>query len=377
MGDYRIISSDGHIFEPPDLWKPRMKPEFRDRAPYIGKRDTGGEAWFCDGHLLVEAVVGGSQAGLRFEAPDQLSYQATAEMQRPGGWDPDEHVKDMDIDGIDVEIIYPSAGQNAYRVQDSLLLDDICRAYNDWIADFCDTHPKRLRGVGMINLDDIQVGVQEMQRCKKLGLAGVLITIYPPEDHGYHLPEYEPLWATAQDQDMPLGMHLVSNRPASYEFLRGTDPAFTANTDHWARRSIGQMIFSGVFERYPKLNVGAVEMEAAWAIHFLQAMDFSWTQRAQEEQERSIIWYQFKDRDMFPSDYFRQNVFISFQEDRMGIRNRDFIGVDTLLWGSDYPHPESTFPRSREVIDDILSDCTEEEKVKIVGGNAARIYGLN
>ena len=376
MGKYRVISSDGHVFEPADLWKPRMKPEFRDRAPYVGRMENGGDAWFCDGHLLVEAVTGGSQAGLRFDTPEQLSYADTMDMQRPGGWDPDEHVKDMDIDGIDMEIIYPTAGDNAYRVEDSLLLDDICRAYNDWIAEFCSTHPDRLKGVSMLNLDDIQVGVREMERCKKMGLAQALITVYPPEGRGYHLPEYEPVWAAAQDMEMPLGMHLVTNRPASYEFLRGTDPSFTANTDHWVRRSLGQMIFSGVFERYPKLQVGAVEMEVAWAIHFLQAMDYSWTQRAQEEQERSILWYKPKG-DMLPSDYFHRNVFISFQEDKMGIRNRDFIGVDNLLWGSDYPHPESTFPKSHEVIENILRDCTEEEKAKIVGGNAARIYHLD
>jgi predicted TIM-barrel fold metal-dependent hydrolase len=130
------------------------------------------------------------------------------------------------------------------------------------------------------------------------------------------------------------------------------------------------MIFSGVFERYPKLQVGAVEHELGWAPHFLNQMDYTYTQRHRRE-----FWHRFKE-DMLPSDYFHRNVFLGFQEDGLGIRLRDLIGVDNLLWGSDYPHAESTFPKSKEILDDILADCTEDEKAKIVGGNAARIYHL-
>jgi predicted TIM-barrel fold metal-dependent hydrolase len=130
------------------------------------------------------------------------------------------------------------------------------------------------------------------------------------------------------------------------------------------------MIFNGVFERYPKLQVGSVEMELSWVPHFLDRMDYNYTQRAIE-----FAPYRFKG-DLLPSDFFRSNVFLGFQEDGLGIRDRNIIGVDNLLWGSDYPHPESTFPRSREIIDEILAGCTEDEKAKIVGGNAARIYNL-
>ena len=113
-----------------------------------------------------------------------------------------------------------------------------------------------------------------------------------------------------------------------------------------------------------------MEHELSWIPHFLNRIDYTYTQRVQEER------YRFKEA-MLPSDYFHRNVFAGFQEDAMGIRDRNVIGVDNLLWGSDYPHVESTFPRSRQIIEEILKDCTEEEKAKMAGGNAARIYHLN
>ncbi len=131
------------------------------------------------------------------------------------------------------------------------------------------------------------------------------------------------------------------------------------------------MIFSGVFERHPKLQIGSIEMGLSWGPHFLDRIDYTYNQRQVE-----FTPYRFKE-DMLPSDYFHRNVFLGFQEDAVGIRLRDIIGVDSLMWGGDYPHPESTFPRSRQIIDEILMECTEEEKAKITGENAARVYNLN
>ena len=111
-------------------------------------------------------------------------------------------------------------------------------------------------------------------------------------------------------------------------------------------------------------------MELSWVPHFLDRIDYSYTERPLKE-----AFYRFQE-DMLPSNYFHRNVFVGFQEDALGIRLRDIIGVDNLLWGSDYPHVESTFPKTREILEEILADCTEEEKAKIVAGNATRIYHL-
>ena len=364
------------MFEPPDLWTSRIEPKFRDRAPHIVRLEDGSDWFYCDGVKTAGGAFAGAQAGRRFEEPEKLSSEGTWEDVLPGGYVPEEQVNDMDADGIDVGILYPTVGLQLYtRVPDSELLTAIFRTYNDWLAEFCKPFPNRLKGIAMINTDDVQVGVKELERCAKLGFAGAMITVYPPEEWGYNWPRYEPLWAAAQDLEMPLSLHITTIRVRPSEEFVDIDPtsmgSFFTNVDHWVRMSIGHMIFNGVFERYPKLQVGSVEMELSWVPHFLDRMDYNYTQRQPE-----FSPYRFKE-DMLPSDYFHRNVFLGFQEDALGIRDRRIIGVDNLLWGSDYPHPESTFPRSQQIIEEILVDCAEEEKAKIAGGNAARIYHLD
>jgi predicted TIM-barrel fold metal-dependent hydrolase len=220
----------------------------------------------------------------------------------------------------------------------------------------------------------VQEGVKDLEHYAKLGLAGAMITVYPVVGRPYDSPEYEPLWAAAQDLEMPLSLHIGTNRPGpddAFVDLESTPPPFLINVDHWVRMSLAQMIFGGVFERYPKLQVGSIEHELSWVVHFLDRLDYNYIQRPATGGRRK-----FKE-DILPSEVFHRNVFLSFQDDALGVKLRDIIGVDNLLWGSDYPHPETTFPRSRQVLEEILADCTEEEKAKIAGGNAARIYHFN
>ena len=379
MENYRIISSDNHVFEPPDLWLTRIEPKFRDRAPRI-RRQEDGDWWFCDGKKVTGTGFGqGAQTGRRFEDTEKLTVADVFENVRPGGYIPEEHVKDMDTDGVDVSILYPTAGVQLFQEPDSELLTAIFGAYNDWLAEFCQTSPKRLKGIAMVNIDDVQVGVKEMERCKKKGLIGAMVTVDPPDGRRFGSPEYEPLWAAAQDLEMPLGLHVDSNRSGLFGLGEGYQGgpnhhrvlSIATNFDFWVRMSLSDIIFSGVFERYPKLQVGAVEHEVAWASHFLDRLDYNYTQRSHE-----LAPNRFKEN-MLPSDFFHRNVFLGFQEDALGIRDRHIIGVDNLQWGSDYPHIESTFPRSREILEEILVDCTQEEKAKIAGGNAARVYHLD
>ena len=374
MSSYRVISSDNHVVEPIDLWTSRSESKFKDRVPHV-ERLKEDDWWVCDGRKITDVGSPGAQAGVRFEEPEKLSLGSKIEEVRLGGYIPEEHVKDMDLDGIDVSIIYPSVGLALYTfVPDSELLSSIFRIYNDWVGEFCGAIPERLKGIAMINLDDVKEGVKELERCAKLGFSGAMIPVYPPGDRPYDKLEYEPLWAAAQDLGMPLSLHIGTNRPGSgQEFIdiETMTAAFKSNVDHWVRMSLANIIFGGVFERYPKLQVGSVEMELSWVPHFLDRIDYNYSQR-----ELGISGYQFKDGEL-PSDYFHNHVFLGFQEDALGIEMRNRIGVDQLQWGADYPHPESTFPRSRQILEEILVDCTEEEKAKIAGDNTARVYNLN
>ena len=371
MGNFRIISSDDHVFEPADLWTSRMESQFTGRAPRVVRHDDGSDWWYCDGKKVQSTGIG-AQAGRRFDDPGSLSVHDTFDNVRPGGYIPEEHVKDMEIDSVDVSVIYPTVGLQLYSVPDGALVTEVFKTYNDWIAEFCRPFPKVLKGIGMLNVDDIESAIGEMERCADLGLVGAMITVYPPEEMGYYRPEYEPLWAAAQDLRMPLSLHVSTNRAGAglISDVGEILPASLCVLDYWIKLSLAHMIFGGVFERYPKLQVGSVEMELSWAPHFMERMDILYTQRPKERSP-----YRFKG-DMLPSDFFRRNVFLGFQEDALGIQLRHVIGVDSLLWGSDYPHFEGTFPRSRQILEEILVDCAEEEKASIAGGNTARVYGL-
>jgi predicted TIM-barrel fold metal-dependent hydrolase len=370
MSTYTLISSDSHIIEPADLWETRIDRKFRDRAPRL-VHEGAFDQWYADG-VKFGNVGTNQQAGLRFESPDKLAAAGSMHTIPLGGIDPHAHVKDMDLDSVAGGVLYPSQGLTVYRVPDSVLLSAILRAYNDWLADFCKPYPNRLKGIAMLNVDDPNDAARELQRAANMGLAGAMMPLRPLA-HRYDHPNYEPLWAAAQDLDMPLSLHV-----GTYRWQPGMDPNAMrqdivefSNREHDVRTPIAAMIFAGVFERYPKLRVGAVEFEVSWAPYFLSRMDNTYTERAVGVQRE-----RFKDG-MLPSDFFHRNVFISFQEDDLGIQLRAIIGVANLMWGSDYPHAESTFPKSREIVERILKDVPDDEKVLIAGGNAARLYRFN
>ena len=364
-----ILSSDSHVFEPPDLWTTRIDAAFRDRAPRMQRTD-GADQLVVEADQVISGIGLISNAGARFEAPETISGQGRFEDVPRGGYDPGQHLRDMEVDGVAGEVLYPSQGLFYFRVADTALMSAIFRAYNDWLAEFCKTDASRLKGIAMINLDDVQDGIRELERAARLGLGGAMITEYPLEHRRYDQPEYEPFWAAAQALGMPLSLHTATRRQGK---IRGAgdktlrDASSRATKAFYPALSMCDLIFSGVFERYPRLTLAIVEFELAWAPHVLTSMDYTYRERHGE------AIYRFKGG-MRPSDFFHRNVVLSFQEDAIGIRLRDAIGVDNMMWGSDYPHSESTFPRSREILKAILAGVPDDEQAKIVGGNTARVY---
>jgi predicted TIM-barrel fold metal-dependent hydrolase len=370
MQAYRIISSDSHIVEPPDTWNGRLAAKYRDRAPRV-VGDADGDWWFVDG-VRTNSFQGGAQTGKRFDRPEELRPAGSFADVRRGAYDPEEFVADNDLDGVWGSVIYPTEGLSLFQVPDGGLLAAIFAGYNDWLAEFCRYNPQRLKGIAMIHVEDVPGAVAELARARTLGLVGAMITVYPAEEWSYDRPQYEPFWAAAQDLQMPLSLHVATFRPLSgvvYEDNRSQRPALIANWDRYLRVSLAHIIFAGVFERYPRLRVGSVEHELGWVPFFLERLDYTYTQRA-----RRPWWHRFKDG--LPSDFFHRNVFLSFQEDALGIRDRDLIGVDQMMWGSDYPHTESTFPQSQKLLDRVFAGVPDDERRRITRDNVARLYGF-
>ena len=378
MAEYKLISADSHIVEPPDMYAGRIAPKFRERAPKMERRTTptGREydAWVING-MQVGTLGAVMQAGQRFEDPSQIDFLGVWEDVRKGGYDPHAMIKENEKDGVWGSCLQPSQGLFWYRVPDSELLSAICGAYNDWITDFCKPYPERLKGIGMLNVDDVDEACQELERCKQLGLVGVFIPVSPLPDKPYRHPVYERLWWTAQDADMPLLMHIATNRSGvpGCEFTMNIGEltgAGRSTTDHWVRYSLSAMLFAGVFDRYPRLKVGSVEHETAWIPHWLKQMDFTY-------RERPVFTKGWKSREgMLPSDYWRRNMFVEFMEDDLGVEMRKHIGVENMLWGSDFPHAESTWPQSKQFLDRIFDGVPEEDRRKITSGNAAKLFGF-
>ena len=371
-----MISSDSHIIEPPDLWTGRVPEHLADRAPRVVVEDDG-EWWYIDGRKTMSHL--GIQTGARFEGdPDKLVTSATFDQVRPAAYDPRAYLEENETDGVWGSVIYPSEGLVMFSVPNTEVVSASMKAYNDWLAEFCSEDPVRLKGLAMVNVDDIDDAVGEFTRVREIGLSGVLITVKPPAWAPFHSPAYDPLWACAQDLDLPISLHTATDRGDP----RGGDAAFTLdiksvppsvfiNKDYQVRQALADLILTGVLERFPRLRVGSVEHELAWIPFFLDQMNYTYTDRPRRGE-----WYRFREDGVLPSDFWHRNCFASFQEDGNGVRMRDVIGVETLMWGSDYPHTESTFPRSKAIVEEILADVPDDERRAIVCDNAARLYGF-
>jgi len=379
---FRVISNDDHIGEPGDLWKTRIDKKFRDRAIHIDSLDDG-DWYFCDGNKILGLASSGAQSGYRFDKEKKKEITRGQGLHfedvRPGAYDPDIRLKDMEIDGIDKQVIYPTVGLVMWQgMIDSDLLSAHCRTYNDYLAEFCKVHPDKLYGIGTINMDSVEEAVAELKRCHKLNMVGAMIPQVQPSLM-YNSPDWEPFWATAEDLGLPLSLHIETQRTTPeigfqtpLDGERPNDPRNIGNHESDLKRSLTQIISTGVLERHPNLHVGIIELGLGWVPFFLQKLDRLYMDGVQAKNLPNM----FKNA-MLPSDFFHRQVFIGYQEDELGIQLRNIIGVDNIQWGSDYPHPESTWPVSRNVIEENLRECSLVEKTKICGANCARVYHLD
>jgi len=369
-----LVSSDSHVIEPPDLWTGRGG-DLEERMPRVIRGDDG-DWWWVDGYKTMSFL--GIQTGDRFEGdPGKLRTSATFEEVRPAALDPARYLKENELDGVWGSVLYPSQGLVLFSVPVTEVVSAAMKAYNDWLAEFCSEDTDRLKGIAMVNLDDVDEGVAELRRCRDMGLAGALISVLPPPWQPYRAPVYDRFWAAAQDLGMPLSLHTATDRAdprvgrAAFRLdVKDVPPSAFVNSDFQVRQTLADMIYSGVFERFPGLRVGSVEHEVGWIPFFLSRLDYTYTDRP----PRGPEWRRFGDPGALPSDFFRRNVFTSFQEDPHGLRLRDVFGVGSLMWGSDYPHTESTFPRSRQILERILGEVTPDEALQIACKNCAEMY---
>jgi predicted TIM-barrel fold metal-dependent hydrolase len=375
MAEPQLISSDSHVSEPPDLWVERLDIKYRDRAPRVTLNPEGQEgAYFVYEGYPPHNLAIGLGAGRTPEELAAFLKTGTYADARPGGWDPAQRLPDMELDGVEAEVLYTTLGFRLFWLKDAALQRACFRVYNDWLAAYCSYTPRRLKGLALISLYDPKEGAQEMERCARLGLKGAMIWCSPPVDQPYSSEIYDPFWAAAQDLDMPVSLHAITGMERiPWEYGAEKRAMRQTVTPHEIEKSFSILILSGVLERFPRLKIVSAENNCGWLPYYLQRMDRGF---ARFGPSGTVTPWPTK-LTLKPSEYFRRQMYCTFIDDSFGVASRHWIGVDNVMWSSDYPHTASTWPHSRDIIERDFKDVSEVEKRKIVRENAAQLYGFD
>jgi len=348
-----VNSADSHVVEPLDLWVQRLPEHLRARAPRIEEVDG---RWL----FLVEGSPPRRMGPPRGEAKGTVF--------RAGGSDPDARAQDLDEDGVWGEVLYPTIALFGFVIPDPELRWATARAYNDWLAETFAAASTRFAGAALIPVQEPDEAVREIERVAGLGLRSVMLPMQSPADAPYNSDRYDPVWAAAQAHGMPVSFHVGTGANPVTERGPGGAVINYVEVGLGAQRTLAYLAASGVLERFPALHVVMVECGAGWLSWLLERMD-----EAFEEHEQ---WVKPKLAEP-PSFYVRRQGHVTFGNDAAGVVNRDFTGVEPLLWASDYPHPEGTWPHTQETLERIFATVDADERRRIDCGNrqGARLQG--
>jgi predicted TIM-barrel fold metal-dependent hydrolase len=359
-----IISADSHVTEPPGTYIDRIDRAWRDRAPRLVHDPKRGDIFVVDG--MPKPVPMGLIAAAGKRADELSMFGAKFEELHRGGWDPEARLADQDTDGVAAEVIYPTVGMLLCNHPDFDYKHACFQAYNRWLAEFCGAHPDRLIGVGQTALRSVADGIADLEAIKALGLRGVMLP-GNPNGPDYDDPSWAPFFEAAVDLGLPPSFHVLTSqqdtvRPRGPKlnsfmaFIRGNQDL------------IGVFIFGGVFERHPKLRLVCVEADAGWVPHFMYRMDHAY--------ERHRAWLTSAALAKAPSEYFREHVYTTFQDDWVAFRMVDMLNVRRLLWANDFPHSDSTWPHSQELLARHTAHLTDAERQLVLHDNVAELYRL-
>lgn len=366
---FKVMDSDLHVMEPPDLWQRYIEPAYADRAP-IGMtghvRDLGIQV---EGRRLPKArSTSPAFAALREQIIREKYSQAIAR-----DFDPASQVAAMDTEGIDAAVLYPTRGLFVLGVDgmDPGLAAAISRAYNNWLYDFCQQAPDRMYGAAMVPPHDVELAVAEARRAvQALGFKAVFLRPNHVNGRRWSDPYYDPLWAECQDLGVPVGFHEGGKvdlpQPALHDFV----PTFTMNNTLSLplanMLTLADMLYGGVFERFPRLKVAYLEANCSWVPWLLWRMGeyMELTGRAEYPELR-----------LAPIEYFRRQCYASVECDEVTARHLPEYGLeDTAVFSTDYPHLDVKYPHA---VDSFLElPFPEEVKRKYLWGNCARLYGF-
>jgi predicted TIM-barrel fold metal-dependent hydrolase len=386
FGGRKVIDVDTHLTEPHDLWTRRAPAKFKDRVPQVKVKD-GVESWVIDGDKLIG--LGANPASC--VKPDGSKYPGLDFLKvsirdvHPSSYSVKERLELMDATGVSAEVVYPNilgfGGQNAAKVDDELRLASV-QIFNDAMAEFQSESGDRMFPMALLPWWDPKLAVKEIERVKAMGLRGLNINSDPHTftlDDGTKLPDlgqslWDPMWEAAQALDMSINFHIGASEQSMDWF--GTQGWPGLHSDMRAAlggamlfmnngRVLGNLILSGVPERFPKLKFVSVESGLGWVPFILEAIDHEY-----KEVGTNVGTLQ-----RLPSEYFKSNLYTCFWFERRDLTHMiRAVGVDNVLFETDFPHAICLYPI--DDMDKAMSGLTEEEKVKVLSGNAAKVYNI-
>jgi predicted TIM-barrel fold metal-dependent hydrolase len=407
-----VVSGDSHIIEPVDLFKTRLPQHLRDRA-----------LWEEEFTLDQPIVPGGHT---EFKKLHTIGFDGwtISKYRQSGGLTPDgepEHIlRDMNLDGVDAAVMFPNLSLFVLFTDDHELSMEHARVYNDFIVERYLPYRNRMRPTAAIPLTHIPDAVAEIERSARAGLRAVLLPEIPPVP--YWSRDYDPVWAAAQANGMPVFIHVATGGVTVKEqtsrtatTVRGlmtavnmgkgqlTDDMVSSRTMGGGntgaaspQRIIAALVGGGVCERFPDLHFNLIEFSAGWLVSYLGFMDKSWRTGTGQDPD---WWLGFWDDSrpphdqpamgrlfainakwpwpLKPSEYVRRQIHVQFADDPTAVQARHITGLSTIMWGNDYPHAEGTFRSSAECIAENFAGVPDEDRAAILGGTLAGVVGFD
>ena len=403
MLNFKLIAADTHLCEHPRAWE-RAQKEVGDQAPHIVKDPPGyGKGlWIFFNDKISPArsayyplgLIVKKPKGMKVEQSTMENTEAYKKMVEefnetftyekwPGGWDPKAILRDWDEDGVEAGLLFSSPTRYNFSQTDAKLQRTIFSSYNEWMIDeVASYNPKRLFPVPLLSVLDVDLAVKDLKDYAKRGVKTVQI---PTRilGSGYYDPIYEPLWAAAQDANMVLNVHHNSDQGANRVKEKGgrtpqsggrefdtraevyTGPNFAP-----AMGCISNFIYSGIFDRYPKLRLAVSEFKIFWVAGIVHTIDYHVRRYSTYDPDRN----KFKRE---PSEYFRDNIYFTFEHDRAGLLTTPFYGEDNFMFASDYPHHVSTWPHSQAVMEETCVGLPRRVVEKVGRDNAIKVFNLD
>ncbi len=375
LNDMIMVSVDDHVCEPPDMWEKHLPAKWKDQAPRL-VNTNGADIWFYDGKVMpnvgVNAVAG--------RVPEEYGMEPTAlDQMRPGAYNVDARVDDMNASGVLGSICFASApgfvGQLWNTTKDKDLALAIVRAYNDWhIDEWCGKHPGRFIPLSLPVMWDTQLGADEIRRCAKKGCYAVSLPDNPIAlgYKSFHDSSWEPIWQVCNEENITICLHIGSGTQVNLQDMNGPAEILISSLPITLHNVATELVFSEFIRKYDNLKFALTEGGAGWVPYFMERADYTY--------EHHHRWTKLDlGKGRLPSDIFREHILACFIDDKVGIHNRDFIGIDNMAWEADYPHSDTTWPHTAEKFWKSIEGqgVTDEEIDKLTYQNAMKWFNYD